>query len=93
MVGQLTTAQFTQLCEQFGRDSFHRRPVDVRPTQAQIKGQLGPIIKWLEANCIAPFYVTKERRTYEGSVSDVVFYFTEAQDKMVFTLCYGEIFT
>lgn len=93
MVGQLTTAQFTQLCEQFGRDSFHRRPVDVRPTQAQIKGQLKPIIKWLEANCIAPFYITKERRSYSDPTRDIVFYFTDAQDKMVFTLCYGEIFT
>lgn len=93
MVGQLTTAQFQELCKQFGKENFHRRPVDVRPTQAQIKGQLKPIIKWLEANCIAPFYITKERRGVTSPVKDVVFYFVDAQDKMVFTLCYGEIFT
>ena len=52
MVGQLTTTQFGELCKQFGKDNFHRRPVDVRPTQAQIKGQLKPIIKWLEAGMI-----------------------------------------
>ena len=93
MVSQLTTAQFEQLCKQFGKDSFHRRPVDVRPTQAQIKGQLKPIVKWLESNCIAPFYITKERRSYTNHTRDIVFYFTDAQDKMVFTMCYGEIFT
>lgn len=93
MVGQLTTAQFEQLCKQFGKDSFHRRPVDVRPTQAQIKGQLKHIIKWLEENCISPFYITKDRRSRTDPTKDVVFYFTDPQDKMVFTLCYGEIFT
>lgn len=90
----LSTAQFQKLCDQFGKKSFHRRPVDIRPNQNIIKSaQVKDILKWLDQNCINPYYVTKERRSTRDYTRDLVFYFTDEQDKMVFTLCFCEIFT
>lgn len=94
MSKRLSTAQFESLCNQFGKDSFYRRPVDIRPNQNIIKSaQVKDILRWLDQHCINPYYVTKDKRSTCDRTRDLVFYFTDEQDKMVFTLCFCEIFT
>lgn len=94
MSKRLTTTQFEALCNQFGKNSFLKRPVDIRPNQNVIKhGQVKEIITWLDQHCISPYYMTKEKRSFTNHTRDLVFYFTDEQDKMVFTLCFCELFT
>lgn len=94
MSKRLTTAQYEALCSQFGKDSFLRRPVDIRPNQNILKSaHVKDMLTWLDKHCINPFYITKERRSFTDRTRDLVFYFTDEQDKMVFTLCFCEIFT
>lgn len=94
MKKRLSSAQFLKLCDQFGRDSFHRRPVDIRPGPRPMQNrQLLEITAWLDSNCIESYYVTKEPRSTRNYIRDLVFYFTSEQDRMIFTLCYCEIFT
>jgi hypothetical protein len=94
MSKKLTAKQFQIICDQFGREKFHRRPVDIRPGSTPLSNrQLNELTAWLDNHCINPYYVTKERRSTRDYTQDIVFYFTDDQDKMVFTLCWCEIFT
>ena len=92
MSKRISVAQFQMLCDQFGKDKFIRQPVNIHPGRHPLKNkELTDIMKWLDANCSSPYYLTKEshRKTY---VTDLVFYFMDEQDKMIFTLCFCEIF-
>lgn len=93
MTRRLSSAQFRDICRMHGKANFFRRPIDMRPGRKPLKNkQLMDILSWLDMNCIQPYYVTKEHQTVSNRVSDVVFYFSDAQDKMIFTLCFCELF-
>lgn len=90
---RLTATQFNDLCREFGKDKFIRRSIDMRPGFRPMKNkQLTDLIEWLDNNCLQPYYVTKEARNGASYTKDVVFYFMDPQDKMIFTLCFGELF-
>lgn len=89
----ITATQFQTLCGNFGKDSFIRQVVNIRPSGNLRKNQeLVDIMEWLDNNCLQPYYVSKESRMLIDHNKYVVFYFMDEQDKMVFTLCFGELF-
>lgn len=89
---QITTSQFINFCKEFGRSEFIRRPVDIRPGRQPLKNrELKKLLQWLDNHCVQPYYVTKESQTARAFEKDIVFYFMNEQDSMVFTLCYCEI--
>lgn len=93
---RLSAKQFAKFCEQYGKKSFIRRSIDMHPGwRPQHNKQLNELCSWLDKACVQPYYVTKEYEQSKESnclVHRIVFYFMDEQDKMVFTLCYGELF-
>ena len=90
---RLTASQFNEICQKYGKSNFLRRPIDMRPGRHPLKNkQLKDIISWLDKNCVQPYYVTKEWQSNVSYTNDVVFYFMDPQDKMIFTLCFCELF-
>lgn len=93
MSKRLTATQFSDLCSQYGKDKFISQAVDIIPGQIVTKNKiLKEMTSWLDKNCVQPYYVNWVPRGRAYFIRDIVFYFMDPQDKMIFTLCFYEYF-